>query len=86
LSELIKIIKGFSSKWINEKGFLQKKFEWQEGYGAFSYSRSHIDKVVQYIHNQEIHHAKRTFLEEYKKMLDDFEVEYDERFVFKEMI
>jgi len=86
LSELIKIVKGFSSKWINEKGFLKRKFEWQEGFGAFSYSRSHIDAVVKYIQNQEIHHAQKTFLEEYKELLANFDVEYDERFIFKELI
>ncbi len=86
LSELMRIVKSFSSKWINEQDFLKKKFEWQEGYGAFSYSRSQIDGVVKYIHNQEIYHAKKTFLEEYKKLLDDFKVEYDEKYIFKELI
>jgi len=83
LSELMQDIKGDSSKWINNNGFVKGKFSWQEGYGAFSYSKSHVNAVIDYIKNQEEHHRKHTFLEEYLDFLNKFEVEYDERFVFK---
>jgi putative transposase len=55
-------IKGDSSKWINQKGFAGGKFKWQEGYGAFSYSKSHLDKVIEYIKNQEVHHREKSFI------------------------
>ncbi len=60
-------------------------FRWQEGYGAFSYSRSQINTVANYIENQEEHHNKKTFLEEYKQLLELFEIEYNEQFIFKEL-
>lgn len=83
LSELMQMIKRDSSEWINDEKFVMGKFSWQEGYGAFSYSKSHIDQVARYIANQEIHHKKKTFLEEYKEILTDFGLEYDERYIFK---
>ncbi len=83
LSELMQDIKGSSSKWINEKRFVKGKFSWQEGYGAFSYSKSELPNVIQYIKNQEGHHKKRSFIEEYEDLLKEFEIVYDERFVFK---
>lgn len=86
MSDLLQDIKGNSSKWINEKKFLKTKFEWQEGYGAFSYSKSQIQDVIAYIENQEQHHKKRTFREEYLEFLQKFGVEYDERYIFKELI
>ena len=61
------------------------KFTWQEGYGAFSYSKSQISNVVKYIENQEKHHAKRNFLEEYRNILNDFGIEYDQRYIFREI-
>jgi putative transposase len=85
MAELMKDVKQSSSKWINQNKLTNTKFEWQEGYGAFSYSKSHLAKVINYITNQETHHAKKTFLEEYKEMLEKFEVEYDERYIFKEL-
>lgn len=84
LSDLMQDIKGSSSKWINEKKFVKEKFEWQEGYGAFSYSKSQAPKVIAYVQNQEHHHHKITFMEEYKKFLKKFEIDYDERYIFKE--
>jgi putative transposase len=84
ISDLIQDIKGSSSKWINEKKFLKTKFEWQAGYGAFSYSKSHVQNVIKYIQNQEKHHKKESFLEEYLKFLEAFDIEYDKRYVFKE--
>jgi putative transposase len=86
ISDLLQDIKGSSSKWINEKKFLKVKFEWQGGYGAFSYSKSHVNNVINYIQNQESHHKKETFREEYLKFLKVFEIEYDERYIFNEPI
>jgi REP element-mobilizing transposase RayT len=86
ISDLMQDIKRSSSKWINEKQFLNRKFEWQEGYGAFSYSKSHVNSVINYIKNQEEHHKKESFRDEYLTFLKKFEIEYDERFVFKDLI
>ncbi|MFY7908173.1 MAG: IS200/IS605 family transposase [Emticicia sp.] len=86
VSELLQDIKGSSSKWINEKGFVKGKFEWQEGFGAFSYGKSQIKDVIKYIEKQKEHHKRRTFREEYLAFLDAFEVEYDEKYIFKELI
>ncbi len=83
LSDLMQDIKGSSSKWINEKKFIKDKFEWQEGYGAFSYSKSQTSRVIAYVQNQEVHHQKITFLEEYIKFFKKYEVDYDERYIFK---
>lgn len=86
ISELMKSVKQNSSKWINENKFTNSHFEWQEGYGAFSYSKSQLDAVIAYIENQEQHHKKKTFREEYINFLEKFEVNYDEKFIFKELI
>lgn len=86
ISDLMQDVKGGSSKWINDKKFLKGKFEWQQGYGAFSYSKSHVKNVVNYIQNQEQHHQKKTFLEEYVDFLEKFEVDYEEQFLFKDLI
>lgn len=86
ISGLLQDIKGSSSKWINEKGFIKGKFEWQEGYGAFSYSKSHLKNVIRYIENQEEHHTKKSFREEYVEFLIENEIDYDERFIFKEPV
>ena len=83
LSDLMQDIKGDSSKWINTKGFLRSKFSWQEGYGAFSYSKSHVNNVIRYIQNQEEHHRKKTFNEEYLDMLRKFEIDFNEAYIFK---
>ncbi|MEO5572416.1 MAG: IS200/IS605 family transposase [Bacteroidia bacterium] len=85
LSDLMRLVKGDSSEWINKEKLVPGNFRWQEGYGAFSYSKSHTDAVIKYIMNQEMHHRKKTFLEEYKEMLNKFEVEYDEQYIFKEL-
>lgn len=82
ISDLIKVVKGDSSEWINKEQFTKRKFLWQEGYGAFSYSRSQLDNVVNYIANQRAHHSKMSFLEEYKMMLQKFEIDYNEKFIF----
>lgn len=86
ISDLMQDVKGGSSKWINEKKFTEAKFEWQEGYGAFSYSKSQVKEVTAYIENQELHHKKRTFREEYLDFLQKFEIDYDEKYIFKELI
>ncbi|WP_159477820.1 IS200/IS605 family transposase [Dyadobacter sp. 3J3] len=86
ISDVMQIAKGRSSKWINDSKLLPHRFEWQEGYGAFSYSKSHIDSVLKYIKNQEAHHRKQIFREEYIEMLDKFGVVYDERYIFEGLI
>ena len=83
LSSLMQEVKRDCSEWINKERLVAGRFSWQEGYGAFSYSKSHISKVANYIETQEEHHKKRTFLDEYKKTLKDFDIEYDERYIFK---
>jgi hypothetical protein len=75
-------VKGNSSKWINQNHFIKEHFSWQEGYGAFSYSKSQISNVIHYINNQEEHHKKMLFLDEYIRMLKESEILYDERFLF----
>lgn len=86
ISDIMKNAKAKSSKWINENRLAPHRFEWQEGYGAFSYSRSHIGAVSRYIQNQEAHHRKKTFLEEYVNMLKKFEIAYDARYIFDELV
>ena len=83
ISDLVRDIKNNSSKFINERGLVSGRFSWQEGYGVFSYSHSHIDKVYNYILNQEVHHKKKTFKEEYLELLKKFEIEYKEEYVFE---
>lgn len=83
ISDLIRDIKAASSKFINEKGWMRGKFNWQEGYGAFSYSKSSVDSVVKYILNQEEHHKKKTFKEEYLALLQKFAIEYDSKYLFE---
>ena len=83
LSELVRDIKANSSRFINEKRWVMGRFSWQEGFGAFSYSRSQLAAVIRYIENQQKHHAKKSFLDEYTALLDKFEVEYDQRYIFK---
>ncbi len=83
LSDLMQDIKGSSSTWINEKGFVPGRFNWQEGYGAFSYAKSDLPKVIKYIENQQQHHKKKNFTEEYKSLLQEFGIDYDDRYIFK---
>jgi len=83
LSDLMQDIKGGSSKWINDKKFIKAKFSWQEGYEAFSYGKSQLSQVIRYIENQEVHHKQKTFIEEYVDFLKLFQIEYDERYIFK---
>jgi putative transposase len=83
LSDVIRIVKTNSSKWINKNRFVKGKFEWQEGYGAFSYSKSQRNRVIQYIINQEEHHAKKTFRLEYLNLLKKFEIEFNDHYIFE---
>jgi REP element-mobilizing transposase RayT len=82
VSELVNSVKTNSSKWINSKGFIKGKFNWQEGYGAFSYGQSQLDHVIQYINNQELHHQRKSFKEEYIELLEKFNIKFDEKYLF----
>jgi hypothetical protein len=85
ISALIQNVKTENCKWIKAQNFCQQPFAWQEGYGAFSYSKSQVPDVVRYLKNQEIHHKKESFLDEYRRHLTLFEIEWDERYIFKEL-
>jgi putative transposase len=82
ISDIVRDVKNNSSKFINENGFCNKKFQWQEGYGVFSYSHSQIENVYNYILNQEEHHRKKTFKEEYVDFLKKFNIEYNDKYLF----
>lgn len=83
ISSLMQIVKGESSEWINKKGFVKGKFQWQEGYGAFSYGHSQVNQVYNYVMNQKEHHKKRLFLEEYTELLQKFDVPFDPKYIFQ---
>ncbi|SFC83642.1 REP element-mobilizing transposase RayT [Flexibacter flexilis DSM 6793] len=83
VADLVRDIKSNSSAFISEKGFVKGRFAWQEGYGAFSYSKSQLDNVIHYILNQPIHHQKKTFRDEYIDFLQKFQIDYDEKFLFE---
>lgn len=84
VSDLVRDIKRSTSQFINnEKKWFRSNFNWQDGYGGFSYSKSQIENVYKYILNQEKHHSKRSFREEYLDLLRKFEIEYDEKFLFE---
>jgi REP element-mobilizing transposase RayT len=82
VSDLMKTVKAKSSKFINDHSLTSKRFGWQDGYGVFSYSQSQVDKVYKYIQNQEEHHKKQTFRDEYLEFLKKFKIEYDEKYIF----
>jgi len=86
ISELMKTVKAKSSKYINDHSLTPVRFEWQEGYGVFSYSQKDVDAVYKYIQYQEEHHKIQTFNEEYLELLKEFKVEYDKQYIFQEMI
>jgi putative transposase len=83
ISDLVRDIKNNSTNFINDRKFVKRKFSWQDGYGAFSYSHSHISKVYNYILNQEQHHRKKTFREEYLALLKKFEIKYNDKYLFE---
>ncbi len=82
ISDLVRDIKNNSTNFINDNNFVKSKFLWQEGYGAFSYSHSHINKVYDYILNQEQHHKRLTFKDEYLSFLKKFEIDYNSKYMF----
>jgi putative transposase len=82
LSDLVRDVKANASKFINDQRWVLGRFEWQAGFGGFSYSRSQIDDVCQYILNQQQHHAKRSFKEEYLALLRKFDIHYDDKYLF----
>ena len=83
VSDLVRDIKANSSRYVNEQKWVNGKFLWQEGYGAFSVSKSQTDVVIQYINNQGEHHKKKTFKEEYYDILNKYEIEYEEKYLFE---
>ncbi|MBS1928169.1 MAG: transposase [Ferruginibacter sp.] len=83
IADFMSVIKASSSKWINEQGFVKGKFQWQSGYGAFSYSKSQRKNVIKYIMRQEEHHRVKTFQREYLQMLNDFDVEFNKKYLFE---
>jgi putative transposase len=86
VSDLMQKVKAKSSKYINEHHLTTDRFEWQEGFGVFSYHKTQIDNVYKYIEQQEEHHQTKSFREEYIQLLKEFEVDYDEQYIFKDLI
>jgi REP element-mobilizing transposase RayT len=86
ISAMMRLAKGDSAEWINKEKLTRAKFQWQSGYGAFSYSKSQVDGVVQYIHHQQEHHKKIDFLTEYREMLKSFAIDFDDRYLFKPLL
>ena len=82
LSDLVREVKKSSTNFINRSQWVKGRFNWQEGFGAFSYSRSSLDAVVHYIQNQDRHHSERSFKDEYQRLLRKFDVAFDERYLF----
>jgi putative transposase len=83
ISDLVRDIKANTTSFIKEKRFVNEAFSWQEGFGAFSYSKSQTEKVVNYILNQPIHHKKKSFREEYHEFLENYDIAFDEKYVFE---
>lgn len=83
IADFIKEIKVESNEFIKNKRWIKGKFNWQEGYGVFSYSQSHIDRVIRYVLNQEAHHRKKTFRQEYHELLKKFEIPFEEKYLFE---
>ena len=83
IADMARDIKSSSSKFINENDLIKGRFRWQEGYGAFTYSKSQIDSVAKYILNQPEHHKKTSFKEEYLELLQKLDIKYDERYLFE---
>ena len=85
VADQLQDIKANSSRWINKEKLVRGKFEWQEGYGAFSYSKSALPKLIEYVKNQQAHHQNKTFLQEYREFLNAFEIDYDDQYLFREI-
>lgn len=86
ISSLIQNVKTESSKWIKDQKLTSSPFAWQTGYGAFSYRKNEVPEIIRYIQNQEAHHKKQTFLQEYKILLEEFGIDYEEKYIFKELV
>jgi len=86
VSELMKTVKAKSSKYINDHNLTTERFEWQEDYGVFSYRHRDVDQIYKYIQNQEAHHQKQTLKDEYLELLKEFEIGYDDQYIFQELI
>jgi putative transposase len=86
VSELMKTVKAKSSKYINDHALTPTRFEWQEGYGVFSYRQNDVDTIFRYVQNQEAHHKTQTFRMEYLQLLNEFKVEYDEQYLFQDLM
>ncbi|MEN9829167.1 MAG: hypothetical protein RJA11_1783 [Bacteroidota bacterium] len=82
ISELVRDIKACSSKWVNEKGFARGKFQWQGGFGAFSYQGDALENLIRYINNQEQHHQKTKFKDEYIDLMHQYNIDYNEKYLF----
>jgi len=83
LADLVREIKADSTNFINKKKWVRGRFSWQEGYGAFSYGHSQLDTIIRYIRNQETHHRRRSFKDEYLNLLKKFDIAFDDKYVFK---
>lgn len=83
LSDLVRDIKAGSSGFINERRWVAGRLSWQEGFGAFSYGHSQLGAVIRYVQNQQQHHRRRSFAEEYEQLLERFQIPHDERYVFQ---
>lgn len=86
VSELMKSVKAKSSKFINDDKLTNERFEWQSGYGVFSYGQKVVDMIYKYIQNQEEHHRVKTFREEYEELLKEFKIDFDKQYSFQELI
>ena len=86
VSDLMKTVKAKSSKYINDHKMTKERFEWQEGYGVFSYRQRDVDQIYKYIQNQEEHHQKESFRDEYQDLLKEFEIGYEQQYIFQELI
>ena len=85
IAEVLKNVKGKSSKWINDSNLTPGKFVWQTGYGSFSYGQSDYNRIVEYVRNQEQHHKRTTFNEEYRNLLREFEIDFDDEYLFRDV-
>lgn len=83
LSDLVREVKKSTNNWVNENGLTKTHFSWQDGYGAFSYSHSDLDKVIAYVNNQKEHHKKFSFKKEYPIMLEEFGINFKEDYLFE---
>ena len=86
VSELMKAVKAKSSKYVNDHHLTPHRFEWQEGYGAFSYGERELDMMYRYVQNQEEHHKVKSFHEEYIQLLTEYKIKYDIQYIFHDPV